>query len=158
MTVLVLQIVTKQWDKSERLEKHTKARAQIPNHYPVIEPNAKYLSDNHIILDHHGDDVMGNRLRYEITDDSKFIIDRFGFDLKSRTVIHFPQPDSMLPPRHIATLSKGWIQCHYEWRYKVYEGGFYYWLYENVTVNAAFVESLTEDIFTRSEPAAIIEC
>lgn len=155
--MLVVQVVLKQWDKGQRSEADIKARARLPDRYPVTAPNARYLSEQPIVLDQHGDDVMGNRLRFELTGDSKFIIDRFGFDLKSRAVVHFPQPDSMLPPEHIATLNDGWIQCRYQWRYKVYEGGLYYWLYEEFILNAAFVESLQQDMFMTSEPETVFQ-
>lgn len=155
MSMLVIQVVLKQWDKGQRSEAHIRARSQRPDRYPVTDANASYLSDHRIVLDQHGDDVMGNRLRYELTDDSKFIIDRFGFDLKSGAVVHFPQPDSMLPPEHIATLNDGWMQCRYEWRYKVYEGGFHYWLYEAFILNAAFVANLEQDMFMTSAPVQV---
>lgn len=154
--MLIVQVVLKQWDKGQRSAEDVSARAAMPVRYAVTSPDAQYLFDHKVVIDQHGDNIMKNRLRYELTDDNKFIIDRFGFDLHSQDVVHFPQPDSMLPPSHIANLSQGWIQCHYEWRYKVFEGGFYYWLYEQLTLNAASVDDLVEDVFTGSEPAKVI--
>jgi hypothetical protein len=156
MSTLVVQIVLKQWDKAERSAEHVEARAAQPVRYPVKSPDAQYLFDHKVVIDQHGDNIMKNRLRYELTDDNKFIIDRFGFDLSSKAVVHFPQPDSMLPPSHIATLDNGWIQCQYEWRYKVFEGGMHYWLYEQFILNAAMVDNLTEDLFVGSEPTHVI--
>jgi hypothetical protein len=154
--MLLVQVVLKQWDKGQRSDEDVSARAAQPVRYPVISPAAQYHFDNKVVIDQHGDNIMKNRLRYELTNDNKFIIDRFGFDLNSLDVVHFPQPDSMLPPRHIAKLNEGWIQCHYEWRYKVYEGGLYYWLYEQVTVNAASVNEVVEGLFIATEPAQVI--
>lgn len=157
MSILVIQIVIKQWDKGQRSEEHVKARQQIPDRYPVTEPTAKYLFDHQIVLDQHGDDVMGDRVRYELTDDNQFIIDCFRFDLNNKTVEYIAQPDSMLPPKHIATLEDNWIQCKYDWRYKVFEGGLFYWLYEEMTVNARFVKSLKQDVFMTSEPELVFQ-
>ncbi|MCX4187711.1 hypothetical protein [Methylophaga sp. OBS4] len=157
MSILVIQIVIKQWDKGQRSEEHIKARQQIPDRYPVTSPAAQYFSEHQIVLDQHGDDVMGNRIRYELTDDNQFIIDRFCFDLNKKTVEYIAQPDSMLPPKLITTLENNWIQCKYKWRYKVFEGGLFYWLYEEMIVNAHFVDSLTEDVFMTSDPALVFQ-
>mgnify|MGYP005854605889 CR=1 FL=1 len=157
LSTLVIQIVIKQWDKGQRTEADIRARQKTPDRYPVSVPAAYYLSDNQILLDQHGDDVMGNIIRYELTDNNQFIIDRFCFDLNNKTVGYIAQPDSMLPPGEIARLQDNWIQCHYDWRYKVYEGGLYYWLYEEIIVNACFTESLDEDVFMKSDPALVYQ-
>lgn len=157
MTTLVVQIIIQQWDKSGQTKAAEKHRQQSPDRYPVVSPNAKYLSDHQIVLDQHGDDVMGDRVRYELSDDGRFIVDRFGFDLNHKTLEYIAQPDSMLPTEPAADLSDGWIQCRYQWRYKVYEGGLHYWLYEAITVNAGFVESLSEDVFMHSAPQRVFE-
>jgi len=157
MSTLVVQIVIQQWDKGQRSEADIKARAEKPDRYPVNDPNAHYLFDHQVVFDQHGDDLMGNRIHYELSDDGGFIIDRFRFDLNRKLLEYIAQPDSMLPTEPVADLSDGWVQCRYQWRYKVYEGGFYYWLYEAITVNAGFVESVTEDMFTGSEPAVVFE-
>ncbi|MBD3635625.1 MAG: hypothetical protein HUJ23_12060 [Methylophaga sp.] len=157
MTTLVVQIVIQQWDKGQRSDAHIQARADQPNRLPVEEPNARYLFDHQVVLDQHGDDVMGNRIRYELSDDGWFLIDRFCFDLNSKTLEYIAQPDSMLPTEPVADMNEGWVQCRYQWRYRVYEGGFHYWLYEAITINAAFVDSLTEDLFTNSEPVKVFE-
>lgn len=152
MSMLVLQVVIKQWDKSQLSEEHTQARQQIPDRYSVTESNVSQLSEQQIVLDQHGDDVMGNRIRYQLSDDNKFIIDRFGFDLNNKAIVYFPPAETKQAPSHITSLDNGWVQCQYEWRYRVEEGGFIYWLYEQFTLNARFVESLTDDAFMDSEP------
>lgn len=155
--MLVLQIVIKQWDKGQRSEADIEARARIPDRYPLKAQSARYLSDDKVLLDQHGDDLMGNRLRFELTDDDKLIIDRFGFDLNSHAVVYFPQPDSMLPARHIATLGDGWVQCRYQWRYKVYQGGQYFWLYEAFILNAAVVAEQAQNVFLTAEPTQVFQ-
>ncbi|MTI64040.1 hypothetical protein [Methylophaga sp.] len=157
MSTLVVQIVIQQWDKGQQSEADISARAESPDRYPVTDPDARYLFDHQVVLDQHGDDVMGNRIQYELSDDGRFIIDRFRFDLNRKLLEYIAQPDSMLPTEPVADLSDGWVQCRYQWRYKVYEGGFYYWLYEAIIVNAGFVESLKQDVFTGSEPTLVFE-
>lgn len=157
MSKLVVQFVIKQWDKGQRSEEHVQARAQQPDRYPVTEPAARTLFDHQIIFDQHGDDVMGNRIRYDLTDNNEFIVDRFNFNLENNSLNIISQPDSMLPPKLLTTLGDGWVQCRYQWRYKVYEGGLYYWLYEEVIVNAALVEQLDEDVFMHTAPTQVFE-
>lgn len=155
--MLVIQIVIKQWDKAQTSDEDIEARQQIPNHYHVNLSALNFIFDKTIAIEQLGDDVMGHRIRYELLDDDKFIIDRFGFDLTSKAVVYFPQADSMQSPSHITTLDSGWAQCEYEWRYKVFQGGYYYWLYEHVTLNACFMETLVEDVFTSSAPVFVFK-
>jgi len=150
--MLVIQIVIKQWDKAQTSEQDIQARQQIPNHYQLTPSATNVIFDKKVALEQIGDDVMGDRIRYELLDEDKFIIDRFGFDLTNKAVVYFPKADSMQSPSHITTLDSGWAQCVYEWRYKVFQGGYYYWLYEHVTLNASFVETLSEDVFTNTAP------
>ncbi len=63
----------------------------------------------------------------------------------------------MLPTEPVADLNDDWVQCRYQWRYQVYEGGFHYWLYESIIINAGFVKSLEEDVFMKSEPKRFFE-
>ena len=45
MSLLILQIVIKQWDKSQRTEAHERLRATIPDRYRIIFPPAFYVFD-----------------------------------------------------------------------------------------------------------------
>lgn len=157
MRTLVIQTITRQWDKSQRSAEDIVARQLLPEQYPLKASEATSLSSGKILLDQHGDDTMGDRIQFEMMDDDKLIIDRFGFDLNNKAVVYFPPLDSKQPPEHIATLANGWIQCQYEWRYRVYQGGFYYWLYELLTLNAGFVDSIEKDVFMRSEPEFVFK-
>jgi hypothetical protein len=44
--MLVLQIITKQWDKSQRTAAHVLERTNIPDRYPIIFPAAFYDLNN----------------------------------------------------------------------------------------------------------------
>ena len=63
MSLLILQIVIKQWDKSHRTEAHERLRATIPNQYPIIFPPAFYVFDKHCVIDQQGDDIQGGRVK-----------------------------------------------------------------------------------------------
>jgi len=153
MSTLVLQIIIKQWDKSQRTEKYIEERAQIPSQYPIEFPTAFYAFNNQCIIDQHGDDLLGDRLAYSQSNNGMIQIDRFQINLSTMMLEYRGAPDSNSVPRIIGSLDNTWIQCQYDWRYSVFEGGFYYWLYEDVSLNAIYVDTLDENIFINSELA-----
>ena len=131
MSILVVQIIIKQWDKSQRTEEHVQQRAAIAGQYPINFPTAFYVFNNQCVIDPHGDDVLGDRIRYSQNDNGKIKFDRFQVCLNSKMLEYIGQRDSDKQHRTIGSLDNQWIQCQYDWRYSVYEGGFYYWLYDN---------------------------
>ncbi|MDO7597732.1 MAG: hypothetical protein MUQ51_04865 [Pseudomonadota bacterium] len=157
MSILVLQIIIKQWDKSQRSPQHVEQRAQIPNHYSLKFPPAIHVFDDQCVIDQHGDDLLGNRLNYLQPDSDTIQLDRFQINLSSKMLEYVAQPDSHIATRALGSLDNTWLQCKYNWRYGVDEGGFYYWLYEEVTLNAMVVNSLNENLFMNSKPEIVID-
>ncbi|WP_430009355.1 hypothetical protein [Methylophaga lonarensis] len=149
---LVLQITLQQWDKSQQSAEHEAARQQQPNRHSIEADNVTALFDGRLLLDQHGDSHTGNRIRYQLLDDRFLLIDRFRFDLQTQTVEFKAKLESNVEPLLLATLEQGWIQCSYQWRYRVEESEFIFWRYETVTVNAAFVEQLHSQLFLHSPP------
>lgn len=156
MKKLVLQIIIRQWDKSQLSEPHIQARQALPDRYSIA-PSALALFENRVLLDHHGDDVAGNRIRYQFTDDNFLLIDRFRFDLNEQTVEFKPVLQADEPPILLTTVKEGWIQCQYQWRYRIEEGGFIYWLYENVIVNACFLTEIESTVFITAPPEQFLD-
>lgn len=156
MSVLVLQIIIKQWDKSQRTQKHIEQRAKIPNQYPIIFPPAFYAFDKQCVINQHGDDLLGNRISYSKPDNDTIQFDRFQVKQSNKTLEYTGQPDSNSTARKLGTLDSEWLQCKYDWRYSIYEGGFYYWLYEEITLNAIYVDTLDDNIFINSEPKIVV--
>ncbi len=156
MSILVLQIIIKQWDKSQRSPQHVEQRAKIPNHYSLKFPPAIYVFDERCVIDQHGDDLLGNRLNYSQSDSDTIQLDRFQISLSSKMLEYVAQPNSDIIPTTLGSLDNTWLQCNYNWRYGVDEGGFYYWLYEEVTLNAIVVNSLNENLFMDCKPEASI--
>ncbi|WP_333873233.1 hypothetical protein [Methylobacter sp.] len=155
--MLVLQIVIKQWDKSQRTAAHILERANIPDRYPIIFPLAFYNFNKQCVIDRHGDDVQGGRLKYTQLADGKIQFDRFQLSLENKVIAYFgaTQPDKAL--HAIGSLDNQWIQCKYTDRYSVFESDFYYWLYEEVTLNAICVSEFNQNIFMNIEPAIVFE-
>lgn len=151
MHKLVLQIIIRQWDKSQLSEQHKQAREDLPDQYPLSSATVA-LSDGRIMLDQHGDDISGNRINYQLIDENSFLIDRFRFDLKAKTVEFKSRLQVGEPPILLTTINEGWIQCQYQWRYRVEEGGFIYWLYENVVINVGFFNEIDTNVFIDKPP------
>lgn len=155
MSILVVQIIIKQWDKSQRTEEHAEQRAKIPDRYPINAPSALYMFNDQCVIDQHGDDWLGNRVTCSQADSGKIKFDRFQACLNSKVLEYTDKPDSDTDRRTIGSLDNKWIQCRYDWRYSVYEGGFYYWLYEEVVVNSISISTLNESVFLDSDPSIV---
>ena len=155
--MLVLQIVIKQWDKSQRIAAHVLERANIPDRYPILFPPAFYEFNKQCVIDMHGDDLQGRRVKSARMLDGKIKFDRFQVCLEDKVIEYFGVTKSDKGPRVIGSLNNQWVQCKYTDRYSVFESDFYYWLYEEVTLNAIWVSEFNEEIFLNIEPALVFE-
>jgi hypothetical protein len=157
MSLLILQIIIKQWDKGQRTDLHISERARRPDKYPVIVPPAFYALNQQCVIDQHGDDVQGGRLKYSQTEEGKIKLDRFQVDLNSKVLEYFDTPEADKNSKEIGSLDNNWNQCKYNWRYSILENEMYYWLYEEVTLNAISSNTINENVFLNSEPAIVYE-
>jgi hypothetical protein len=89
MSLLVLQIVIKQWDKSQRTEAHDRLRATIPDKYPIIFPPAFYIFDKQCVIDQQGDDIQGSRVKYSKEADGNIKFDRFKIYLDNKVIAYY---------------------------------------------------------------------
>jgi len=157
MSVLVFQIVIKQWDKGQRSPEHVAARAAIPVRYPVATKPAYYVLDKSCIVDQHGDDVSTNvfkkgRITYGMLPDGRIRFDRFQVCGKEDgDVLEYVSEDKRC--HIIGPLNQGWVQCQYNWRYSVEEAGMRYWMYEEVTLNAVCMDEFDVECFLKTEPS-----
>jgi len=157
MSILVLQVTIKQWDKSQRTDSHIEERAKIPTQHLIAFPPAVYACNNQCVIDPHGDNLLGNRMSYSQPEHGKLNLDRFQVCLSSMTLDYIGKPKTDNTAITFGSLEDNWIQCKYDWRYSVDEGGFIYWLYEEVTLNAISLKSLNKDVFLNSEPAIVYD-
>lgn len=156
MSVLILQIVIKQWDKSQRTEAHERLRAKIPDKYPLTFPPAFYVFDRQCAIDQHGDDIQGTRIKYSKDENGNILFDRFQVNLHDNIITYFGAKSGEAP-RIIGSLNNQWIQCKYNFRYSIFESDRYYWLYEEVTLNAIYLKQLNENMFLNAEPVIVYE-
>jgi len=156
MSLLILQTVIKQWDKSQRTEDHILQRAAIPDKYPIRFPPAFYVFDEQCVIDQQGDDIQGGRIKYSKTADGTIKFDRFQIRLEDK-VIAYHNAKSGEEPRIIGSLNHQWLQCKYNCRYSIFESDRYYWLYEEVTLNAICLTQLNENVFINAKPVIVYE-
>ena len=157
MSVLVLQLAIKQWDKSQLTEKYVLDRSRIPDKYPIVFPPAFYVFNEECVIDKHGDDLQGDRIKYSISADGKIKIDRFQVCLEDNVIKYFATTESDAAPEIIGSLDNQWIRCKYNWRYGILENDMNYWLYEEVTLNAIRSNELSENVFLNTEPTIFYE-
>ena len=156
MSLLILQIVIKQWDKSQRTAAHVSQRATIPDRYPIIFPPAFYVFDKQCVIDQQGDDIQGNRIKYSQDSDGNIYFDRLRVG-QDHWDIAYHNARSGMPPHIIGSLDNQWIQCKYNCRYSIVESDMYYWLYEEVTVNAIYLSKFNAEVFINSKPLIVYE-
>ena len=154
MRLFILQIVIKQWDKSQRTETHESRRAKIPVQYSINFPPAFYVFDKQCVIDQHGYDIQGGRVKYAKVADQTIKFDRFQICLTDK-VMAYVDSKSGETPWVIGSLDNKWIQCKYNGRQSIFESDRYYWLYEEVTVNAICLSKLNEKVFLSAEPAIV---
>jgi hypothetical protein len=152
--MLILQLVIKQWDKSQRTEADVRFRATIPVTYPLTFPPAVYVFDQQCVIDQHGDNIQGTRVSYSKNVNGNILLDRFQVRSDDNVIVYF-DVKSGEPPRAIGSLYNQWIQCKYHCRYSVFESDRYYWLYEEVTLNAICSSQFNENVFLNTEPAIV---
>jgi hypothetical protein len=154
MSVLILQIIIKQWDKSQRTDDHVLLRANQADHFPLNFPPAFYALNQHCVIDQHGDDIQGNRLKYSLAANDSLLFDRFQISLVNNSLTYLGA-NSTISPQELGNLDNQWLQYNYNWRYSIFESDRYYWLYEEVTLNAIHLKQLDELIFLNTKPAII---
>ena len=154
MKQLILQVIIRQWDKSQMTGHAIQAREALPNRYPIKLPPAKSLFDDRVIIDQQGDDLLGNRLQYQFVD-NHLLIDRFRFDLTAKTVEFKSKLSADTQPVQLAKIDSDWQQFHYQWRYRMEYNKQIFWLYESVILNVAYSNNFDENIFVNNLPSQL---
>lgn len=152
MKQLILQVIIRQWDKSQMTGHAIQAREALPNRYPIKIPPAKSLLNDRVIIDQQGDDLLGNRLQYQLVDNT-LLIDRFRFDFTAQTVEFKSKLSAETQPVQLAKIDSDWQQFHYQWRYRVEYNKQIFWLYESVILNVAYSNDFDENIFVNNLPS-----
>lgn len=177
MSTLLFQLVLKQWDKSHRRPEHQAAITSTPNIYPIASQPEFILFNTQCVLDQHVLDFTaeplesitaerlskknaGRIINKTLLADGSAKLDRFIIS-NTNQKFHFSYEDEEGEVSHIANLDKepnsNWIQAKYQWRYRIEKNNEIFWQYEEVTLNAAWVEHMKLDIFLTNPPAMIFK-
>jgi len=171
MHTLIFQIVFKQWDKSQRSPDCQAVISQTPNVYPVASQSQFMLFELPCVFEQHALDfineplehptaehVSGNQagrvIKQAILSDGSAKFDRFIIAKQDKHIqLSYEDEEGMVSD--IGLLDNGWVQAGYQWRYRIEKNNEIFWQYEEVTLNAALVESMTTDVFTKKPPAIL---
>ena len=161
MSLFIFQVTIKQWDKGQNTAAHQTARAAIPSVYVVKKKPTFKVFDQPCILEQHGDDIPSNiysegRIETSVLSDDRVMFDRFqiintgnGFELEYLVKENEKQS--------LGQLHNHWIQAHYQWRYSVIEAKQLYWMYEEVTLNAVYLQEFDAEYFLKTEPNVVFD-
>ncbi|OUR74596.1 hypothetical protein A9Q78_00225 [Methylophaga sp. 41_12_T18] len=155
MSILVLQTIIKQWDKSQQSPAHSEARASLPDRYAITEPRELKLNRGQCFVDQHYDNLLNDRLQFGQTESGKLVFDRFQISLDTKQLEYRDSAQAQQAMQMLGNLEDNWIQYQYEWRYRFDDGDYIYWLYEQVVVNAISVKQLDKNVFLNAEPALV---
>ncbi len=153
MSTLIFQIHIKRWDKSQRSPDDVAKRQALPVCSTIKAKAEFFILDKKCIIDMHSTDDHRELTKSLLKDGSvkleRFIINEqdgkrsLGYQEDNQEIIE------------IGDLNQGWIQAKYNWRYSVEQDNEIFWLYEEITLNAACVEEFGGDYFLKSEPAIL---
>lgn len=159
MSILIFQITIKQWDKGQNTPSHQSARNEIPCVYTITSKPTFKIFNKACIVEQHGDDIPTNvfgdgRIKTSVLSNDRMMFDRFqivngldGFVLEYLVKGRNTQI--------LGQLNQKWIQSRYNCRYSVIQAKQLYWMYEEVTLNAVYMQEFDDDYFLKTEPSTI---
>ena len=173
MQTLILQIAIKQWDKSQRSPEHIASRATLPDCFKVMNKPEFLILGVQCLIDQHTIDCMvserstspnvtshGRELKKAMLADGSVKLDRFiiSKDSNSNEMTLAYQAEKAAPLL-IGSLSNDWVKAKYQWRHRVEKDNQIFWLYEEVTLNAALIDNFDknshENLFLNSKTQSV---
>jgi hypothetical protein len=160
MSSLVFQITIKQWDKGQNTPSHQNSRSAMPCIYSITNKTTFNIFNKSCIIDQHGDDIPTNifsdgRVKTSVISNDRIMFDRYQIVNGSKGLVL----EYLVKGKNsqiLGQLNRDWIQSRYTWRYKVIESKQLYWMYEEVTLNATYIEEFDSECFLKTEPSIMI--
>ncbi len=150
MSTLIFQIHIKCWDKSQRSTEDVAQRQALPVCSTIDSKPEFFILDKKCVIDIHS---TGNHreLKKAMMKDGSVKLERFIIhEQDGKTVLGYQEDNKEIVK--IGDLNEGWIQAKYNWRYSVEQDNEIFWLYEEVTLNAACVDNFGNDYFLENNP------
>jgi hypothetical protein len=173
MQTLILQIAIKQWDKSQRSPEHIAFRAALPDCFKVMNKPEFLILGTQCLIDQHTIDCIasehstnpnvtshGRELKKAMLANGSVKLDRFiiSKDSNSNEMTLTYQAEKAAPLL-IGSLSNDCIKVQYQWRHRVEKDNQIFWLYEEVTLNAALIDNFDknthENVFLGSQAQTV---
>ena len=159
MSLLIFQITIKQWDKGQNSPSHQSARAAMPSIYSITTKPAFNVFNKPCILEQHGDDIPTNifsngRIKTSVLSNDRVMLDRFQI-VNSSNSFGLEYLVKGKSTQTLGQLNQNWIQSRYAWRYSVIEAKQLYWMYEEVTLNAIYMQEFDADYFLKTKPSIV---
>lgn len=160
MKTLIFQVVLKQWDKSQRTDEHLAIRNAVKDRQTIQAKPEFVVLGAQCILDQYAinfsDDAKpvsgkhaGRELKKAMLANGAIKLDKLviskteanGKALK----LQFENDKAEL--HTVGELNNNWMQVKYQWRYSVEKNNQIFWLYEDTTINVAYVDKLNARYF-----------
>ena len=166
MKTLIFQVVLKQWDKSQRTDEHSALRAAIEDRYAITTDPQFMVLEAQCIVDQHavnfsGDAQLssgnhaGRTLKKSMLTNRAIKLDNLVISNTETGTngvnLHFEDTQGEL--HHVGELNNNWAQVKYQWRYSVEKNNQIFWLYEDTTINVAYVDKLNARYFLTQAPS-----
>jgi hypothetical protein len=149
MTLIILQTILKQWDKSELTDYHAEKRSNIADQFSINNPPATFICDEKCLLDHHKFGSFETDLIFSAYKNNTVGFSQFKVNLNDCEI----ELDGC---RNQLVLNR-WLKFHYLNRRRVFENNLYFWLYEKLTLNAVLLVQSDPHVFLQSRPYHTIE-
>jgi hypothetical protein len=157
MATLIFQVHLLQWHKGQRSAADESARAAASSRFAIAQQPQYLVLNTPCLIDQHGDDIATNiypngRINTALLKDGSIRLDRFIIAKEGdRKTIRYASRGQL--PTVIGTLNNGWVEARYQHRYAVEKDDEIFWLYEQLTLNAACVDDYDSDYFLSHQPA-----
>lgn len=150
MSTLVFQIHIKRWDKSQRSTDDVAKRQALPVCSTIKAKAEFFILDKKCLIDIHSTGAH-RELKKSLLKNGSVKLERFIINEKDgKTSLSYQEDNQEII--EIGDLNQGWIQAKYNWRYSVEQDNEIFWLYEEVTLNAACIEEFGNDYFLKNKP------
>ncbi|MBS3953729.1 MAG: hypothetical protein KGZ88_12345 [Methylomicrobium sp.] len=149
MRLIILQTILKQWDKNELTDSHSEKRSSIPDQFCIKSPPATFTVDQKCLIDHHRFGSFETDLIFSQYKNTSVRFSSFKVNLNECEIESEGSTSQLV-------LNK-WFKFRYLNRRRVLENNLYFWLYEEITLNAILLNHLDPSVFLQSSPYQTIE-
>lgn len=155
--LFIVQAVITLWDKGQQSEMHARERDASPDRYRIGAARTLEMNDLRVCLDVHGGDRY-RQITCSTINGGAVLCDRLLLNPNDGGVAYLGTPHRKEQAKWLGKpVGRDWLQCRYDWRYRVHREGWFYWLYEKVSLNVTVCETSMDSIFVDSPPASVFE-